>query len=103
MAIDPNTGWALGPLGQPSQSTTQPMPTPAQVSSIQQATAAMAQPAQPAATQQQNSMLSGLFGGSSPQYLPSGSSIPGAVGPTSVNGMPLNAMGPTSINGLPLG
>ena len=60
MAIDQNTGWALGPLGAQPQSTAAPM-TPQQVSQIQATTAAMGQPATPASPQQQN-MLGGLFG-----------------------------------------
>jgi hypothetical protein len=93
MATDPSTGgWALGPIGTPSQSTMAPM-TPAQVAQIQQQTAAMAQPMSPASTTQQNSMFNGLFGsggfGGNPAYLPPGSSIPGAVGPTSVGGAPI--------------
>jgi hypothetical protein len=60
MAIDQNTGWALGPLGAQPQSSAAPM-TPQQVSQIQATTAAMQQPGAPANPQQQN-MLGGLFG-----------------------------------------
>ncbi len=99
-------GWGLGQFGTPSQSTT-PL-SPQQTQQIQSTTAAMQQPmpqyTAPAASPQQTAMLQGLMGsGGGGQYLPSGSSIPGAVGPTSVNGMPLNPMGPTSVGGMPLG
>ena len=78
MAIDPNSGgWALGPLGGPSQSTMPAQPTPQQVAQIQAMTGAMQQPA--ATSPQQQNMMSGLFGqnmgsmgnslwGSSPAY-----------------------------------
>ena len=60
MALDPSSGWTLGQLGTPTQST---MPlSPQQVQQIQHTTAAMQQPMSPPATQQQTAMMSGLFG-----------------------------------------
>jgi hypothetical protein len=61
MAIAPNTGWALGAYGAPSQSTMPGQPTPQQVAQIQAMTGAMQQPFGSTSPQQQN-MMSGLFG-----------------------------------------
>jgi hypothetical protein len=59
MPIDPNTGgWAMTPIGSPSQSTGQQPLSPSQVQQIQATTGAMAQPVQP----QQQNMMNGMFG-----------------------------------------
>ena len=106
---DVNSGWMLGQFGAPSQST---MPlSPQQTAQIQNTTAAMQQPMQqtPDFQQpwtQQNQMLKGLMGGGAGQapgtFVPTGGQIPGALGPTSVNGAPIS-MGPMSVGGAPLG
>jgi hypothetical protein len=60
MAIAPNTGWALGAYGTPSQSTMPGQPTPQQVAQIQAMTGAMQQPFGSTSPQQQT-MMGGLF------------------------------------------
>lgn len=97
MAADPNTGWAIGPLGAPSQST---MPTPQQIAQIHAMTGAMQQPS---ASPQQQAMLGGMFGPQSNLGQNLGSMAGGIVGGPAYGGGNVftDAYGGNAANPLP--